>query len=654
MTRGRRLAILLLGLAAIGWLAAVFAAYYVLHKPFGGREALGIATAALDVILAGAILTAAGGLGRRLVGQLHPDRLCALSLQASLGLGAFSLAWLGLSAAGAVYAWTAWAFLAAALILLARPALAWLADWGEVLREWRLGSGFSRSIMALVAIILGASLIEALAPPIHFDALVYHLTLPQEFVRSHGIGANGGSPYWGMPLGTEMLYTWALALGRAPIAAVLGWLMGVVCVAGVVGLGRTVSSAAGWAAAAALLSGETLAWSLGWAYGDWTAALHGLAILIGLDAWRRGQGDGAPAAAGAAAAFALGAKYTAGLGLVAGMIAFVAVGRRRPARALMRFLVPAVLLSAPWLIKNWAYAGAPLYPVVGESPWIDPAQQGFYSGDQGSLAVTVPLLPIMATLQGVESAPGFAASLGPLMLALAPAAILVRRRDAGPTGLAAVFLVAGWGIWAIVGLLSFKLMQSRLYFVLYPAWALVAGAGFAGLSRLQLPRLRFGFLARAMVILALGFSAVGSSLALFRGRPQDVILGSETEADYRARRLGQFEYAMQAIAELGPEASVISLWEARGLECRPGCLPDYWLDRWYIARLRLGDPAAILAHWRQQGATHLLVYRAGLEFVRRSDGRYSESDWSALDQLLDDLPLVERIGDAYELYRVGA
>ncbi|HLB65811.1 MAG TPA: hypothetical protein VJJ46_13290 [Anaerolineales bacterium] len=652
MRRRRRLIVGLLGLAGIGWLAAILAAYYVLHKPLGPDEALGMASALADTLLALAILTAAGGLGRRLAGQLHPDRLCALSLQASLGLGVFSLVLLALGVAGAIYPWVAWLILLAALILFARSARGWLAGWLELLREWRAASGFVRTVMALIAVVLAVSLMEALAPPIHFDALVYHLTLPQEFVRAHGIAATGGSPYWGMPLGTEMLYTWALALGRVQIAAVLGWMIGVACLAGVIGLARTFLGSAGWVAAAALLSGETLAWSLGWAYGDWTAALHGIAILIGLDAWRREQGDRAPAAAGAAAAFALGAKYAAGLGMVGGAIALVVLGRRAWLRPLTLFVAAAGLMSAPWFLKNWLFAGAPLYPVIGASPWIDPAQQAFYRGGSGMPGVAALLLPIAATLRGVEGAPGFAASLGPLMLGLTPAALLLRRKELGLARLAAVFLVAGWITWAIAGLLSIQLVQSRLYYVIFPAWAVVAGAGFAGLSRLRLPRLRFGLLARAMVILSLGLSAIGSSLDLLRSRPQEALLGLESEASYRARRLGLFEHAMQAIADLGPEVSVISLWEARGLGCRPACIPDYWLDRWHLARLSLSDPGAILARWRELGATHLLVYRAGLEFVRANDDRYTESDWAALDRLLGDLPLVERIGEAYELYQV--
>jgi len=642
----------LTGIGAFAWLAAIGAGYYILHKPFGPSEALGVAGVVADMVLAAGILTAAGGLGRRLAMGVNRDSLSGLCLQASIGVGALSLVLLAIGALGAIYPGVAWGLLAVLLVVLRRHAMDWLSAWRDVARDWRDASAFGRALGVLIAIVIGASLLEALAPPAHFDALVYHLALPQEFVRTHGIAEAAGSPYWGMPLGTEMLYTWAIALGRTQTAAVVGWMIGVTCVVGVIGLGRTFHGSAGWAAAAALLTGETLSSSLGWAYADWTAALHGAALLIALEAWRHTGDRRAAAAAGAAAAFALGTKYSAGLGLLAGAAVLVAFGGRKAWSALAVFLALAGLLAAPWLLKNWAYTGAPLFPVVGPSRSIDPAQQEFYRGETGGIGVASLLLPLTATLQGVEGAPGFAASLGPLMLGLAPGALLVRRRSAGAARTAGVFVVVGWLVWGLASLFSVQLAQTRLYYVFFPAWAVVGGAGFAGVSRIRLPRLRLGMLAQAMVVISLGLSAIGSSLAVARNRPQDPLLGLETASAYRGRRLGLYEAAMDAIADLGPGASVISLWEARGLECRPICRPDYWLDRWYLARLRSGEPDAILNQWRSEGATHLLVYRAGLDFVKASDRRYSAADWAALESLLAQLPLVERIGEAYELYRV--
>ncbi|MCJ7709116.1 MAG: hypothetical protein MUO38_16050, partial [Anaerolineales bacterium] len=271
---------ILVGWAALfvmGWLAAIVSAYYFRHKPFDPAFALGIGRAALDVLLAAAIIAVAGGVGRRIVAAPHTDLIAGLALQTSLGLGLCSLGALGVGMAGLLYRWVAWIALAALLILFRRSILSWLSAWREMGIDLGKSGGLAKVLAGISALILAASLAEALSPPVHFDALSYHLTLPREFLSAHSATATGRSPFWGMPLGTEMLFTWAMALGRPQTAAVVGWMVGLLALVGVLGLGRGLGRQAGWVGVAALLSGETLAASLAWAYADWSAALHGAA-----------------------------------------------------------------------------------------------------------------------------------------------------------------------------------------------------------------------------------------------------------------------------------------------------------------------------------------------------------------------------------------
>ena len=647
-----------MGLAALlvmGWLAAIVSAYYVRHKPFDPAFALGIGRAALDVLLAAAIIAVAGGVGRRIVAAPHPDPLASLALQASLGLGICAVGALAAGLAGLYDPWVGWAAVAVLLILLRRSIRAWLAAWREIGAGLGRSGGFAKVLAGLSGIILVAGLAEALAPPVHFDALVYHLTLPREFLAAHSVAAAGWNPYWGMPLGTEMLFTWAMALGRPQTAAVVGWMVGLLALVGVLGLGRGLGRQAGWVGVAALLSGETLAASLAWAYADWSAALHGAALIIALDAWRRGPGWRSAALAGAMAGIAFGVKYSAGLGFVAGGVTMLLVLReRRVWKMLLAYGAAAALLAAPWLLKNLCFAGAPLYPFIGRSSWIDPLAQAFFRGDAGGGSLVHSLLtPLLASLQGVEGAPGFAASLGPLMIGLVPAVLLVRRSRAGAVASLGAFLLTGWVIWMAAARFSVQLSQSRLYYVLYPAWAVLAGAGYSGLARVRLRRVRLSRLAGALIVLAVTLSAVTSGLGLLRSGSLRVVAGLEAESDYLARRLGAFQPAMETVRLLGPGSDVITLWEPRGFYCRPVCRPDTWLDRWYLARRTLGAPNAILDTWAEEGVTHVLLYRSGMEFVRLGDRRYTAEDWAALDRMLEGLALVRRFGDGYDLYQVA-
>jgi hypothetical protein len=641
-----------LGIAALLWLVAVVVLYYVPHKPFLLEDVFGAARALRDLVTAAAILSLAGGLGLRLVPRSHPDTLASASMQASLGLGIFSL---GVLVAGLVPIYRAgfgWLALALLAVLLWRPTRAWLTSLGDLVPSLLSANRFVWAVCGLVGLILIASLAEALAPPAHFDALVYHLALPAEFLSAERLIFTPGNPYWGMPLGAEMLYVWAMAVGRPQTAAVLGWFMGAMALVGVLGLGRGLGRHVGWVGVAVLLTGETLASSLGWAYADWTVALHGVALLVALDACRLVPGVRRAAWAGVMAGLAFGAKYSAVVGILAGAAVLLATGRGRERwRLAVAFTAAAALLAAPWLVKNWLAAGTPLYPFIGASPWMEPMRQAFYRGAEAVAPVGEALLtPVLAPLQGVEGAPGYAASLGPLLLGLLPGVALVRRRSRSALICLGVFLLSGWALWIAGRLYSVQLAQSRLYYVLYPAWAVLAGAGFAGLSRIRLPGIRLGRLAAVMVLLPVGLAAITSLLATMRDHRIPAALGLESEEDYRARRLGAYAPAMDALPSLGPQASVLMLWEARGLDCRPVCRPDAWIDRWFSERNTLAGPDAILERWRGEGVTHVLVNRAGMEFIRTSDARYQSQDWQALEDLLGRLDLLSTFGEGYSLF----
>ena len=189
---------------------------------------------------------------------------------------------------------------------------------------------------------------------------------------------------------------------------------------------------------------------------------------------------------------------------------------------------------------------------------------------------------------------------------------------------------------------------------MFPAWALLAGIGFAGLAKVTLGSVRFSRIAFALVLLSSTLSVAFGIQSAVRANPAPAILGIESTDSYRTRRLGAYGPAMQAVREIGGAAKVLLLWEPRGLDCLPACVADPWLDRWIVDRRNYGDPQTILAQWQSQGLSHLLLYRDGMEFVRGESGSaYSAEDWSALEDLLARLSRSADFGDGYVLYRLS-
>jgi hypothetical protein len=534
---------------------------------------------------------------------------------------------------------------------------AWAVEMKSGLAESRPARSLSRIVLGLAVVWIAIDLVGALAPPVQFDALVYHLVLPRQFLDAGRIVFTPDNPFWGMPLGASMLYGWAWALGGIASAPAVGWAAGVFALLGVWALARTFSEEAAAISVAALLAGESLAASMGWAYADWFAVLYGLVLLSLLSSPERSNAGSRAGAAGLIAGFAFGAKLSAAAAIGAGLVAILMVGEGRTRlRDAGRFALAAAAASIPWLLKNLLATGAPLYPFWGTSPVLDPLRQALYRSAGEPFAFGLRwTAPLLATHLGVEGAPGYASSIGPLLLGLLPAILLVSPKIRRSLRIPAIFLLVGWLAWALAGMLSPLASQSRLHMWMFPAWSILAGVGYTGLARISLGPVRFSRLASVLVLLPLGLSVAFGVQGSVRAGPAAVVLGIESPESYRSRRLGAYAPAMESVRGLGRDARVLLLWEARGLDCLPSCVADPWLDRWILDRHAFVEPQEILLHWRARGFTHVLLHRAGEEFVRREPrSAYTAGDWAALDTLLGDLPRLSEFGDGYVLYELGS
>ena len=272
------------------------------------------------------------------------------------------------------------------------------------------------------------------------------------------------------------------------------------------------------------------------------------------------------------------------------------------------------------------------------------------------------ILPVRATLFGIEGGPGYSASIGPLLIGLGLAAILIWRtpdeRQRSLLRLSALVTLTGFLVWIVAGRFSLYLLQSRLYLSFFPALAVLAAAGYAGLSRLNLNGVRLGRVAGFLVLLVLGFTTFETGLQTTNQGAAKVILGLSTPSQYRADNLGWFEPAMQSLDQLPAGSRVLMLWEARSLYCLPVCEPDEIIDRWRRDRHEGGgpnpvSPEEIIQSWKAADYTHLLYYRLGADFIRSQSPNSQADDWNALEALLRQLHLIQNFGDTYLLYRIA-
>lgn len=668
----------------LAWFTAGLIGYVAGHKPFGAAQLLVWLQAAWQALTAIIILTLAGGLGEKILPPT-PAGMVRAALSAGLGLGLLGFTTLGVGLFLGAGGGFSLGLLLTAALLAGRKSRAWLRNFQTPFSFAPL----SWPLCLLLLLLLLPPLLSALAPPLTWDALVYHLALPQLAAHSGRIAYTPDLMYAGMPQLTEMLYLLALSLAGTPAAAFLGLLIGLLALLALSEFSaQQFSPRAGQGTLMALAAGETLMNELGWGYVDWAAFFFGALTLFCLACWLQQQKRKWLLLAGVFIGLTLSVKYTAGVILPAAWL-FLWL-RRAPGgwreKTVQTFSLglAAGLVFSPWLLRNLAWTGNPFYPLLFPAGAVTAPRLASFQGLPPWRGWRdVALLPWQATMLGIEDKEGFSASIGPLLLLLSPAALMGwgsrPRFQKELLLLSACLTLTGMVIWLIGSRLSFLLIQTRLYLAFFPAWALLAGAGLESLSALHFPGLRLGKIFNALALLPLVFGALTGIQSFAARGTSGYWLGNLTAEEYRARSLGAWTEAMQAIAALPPGSRVLMLWETRGLDCLPRCDPDETIDRWYEevhTALQTSEEhrdgysgyaqnkpekafqprkaADILRDWQLAGYTYILVFENGAQFIRQdSASRLTAQDWQVFDEVLGLLRFEQSIGGGvYSLYAV--
>ena len=340
---------------------------------------------------------------------------------AATGLGVFSLITLGLGLAGWLNQATAWALpsagLVTAIVRFARRGKAALVGAEDFLRAWLSAPAGWGWLWLAVLPLLSIAAVGALLPPgmlwhpdepHGYDVVEYHLQIPREWYEAGRIIPLRHNVFSYFPFNVEMNYLLAMHLRGGPwkgmylaqLMHVAYVVLSVLAVYGVAGhlwrsstterttLPATIAAVAaasvpwltllapmGYNEGALLLYG-TLA--IGWAIGATCAYPNYPPYVAGVDPsraeWRasrfRRQRLRHIAIAGALAGLACGTKLTAVptvLLLVPGcIVAEALVVRRREigfiSLGMAVFVLAGLLTFSPWLLRNAAWAGNPVFP----------------------------------------------------------------------------------------------------------------------------------------------------------------------------------------------------------------------------------------------------------------------------------------------------
>jgi len=574
------------------------------------------------VLLVLTILLATGS-GRVLVSKLglgDASESQKTLVGATMGLGLLALGAFFLGAFGLYKPWAASAYLAALWVIgyaELKPALESLAPDRSLLRERPLAA-------AAVALPLLAALWMCLVPPHQYDSLVYHLALPQAYLREGRLFAPPGIVYAHFPQNGEMLFSLALLLGSDILAQMYMWLSTVLAIWWVFALGRREAPMSAVTLAAIFIATHSAVLLMSsTTYVEPLVMLWITAAAFGFERWRQlaPQGGGPRGWLFLSAIFtglALGTKYYAGIGAAAfGLrLLYALMLDRRKARAVDLFLFTVIVsaLFAPWLIKNWVCVRNPVFPFLYKwfqnsgTGWNAELAAGYFSvlteyGHVGGFFKSLISLPILLLRNPLRFGGGMdvLGDLGwDISLWLLPLGAWAASKNKVLRGLLLFCFL--WGAaWFSSGVVL------RFLTVLVPIMALL---GACGLVRLWdgLARWARWTIAGSLATMTLAHlflfvfvhATFGSGSTAF---------GLEAREAFLTRRLDYYSCAEWLRVNAVENDNILVVGEQRGYYISAAHLPStVHMPNLFVRRANESvSPAALLSSLRADGFTRLLI-----------------------------------------------
>jgi hypothetical protein len=622
--------------AGLLWLAWIVVHYYAIPSgPFSWREPGELfpasyareaaIRAAAGLLGAAAVWLAAWAGGRLLIGrptQLFESRLERLIFQLALGCGAFSFACLLLAFAGwyrpAVVRTMTTGLAAVAIVLSVRARKRLTEPLGIPVMRPR-----DRLLAACALVACAFAFVGALAPETEYDALWYHLWLPDLWLAA-GHPVDIVREYVSLyPLTWELLFGAAMTVG-GPVAAKLLHYGALILVGITTGLfsARWFPQGNGVAAAGLAVAVPLMIWEGTTAYVDLTLAWYVTAsayALVRHDETRDVR-------------WLLVGALTMGIALAIKNLALIAfavtglcllareLGQKPVASALRRcalFGAVALLIPSVWYMRAWTASGNPVFPeayaVFGARPpgrWDSEADRmlGVFKDHFGRERSVrhILTLPWDVTMHGAR----YGGTLGPAFLLLVPVALAAAVRR-GPTRQRTLALLA-----AIIGYLllwssPISSLQLRFLVPLVPFLAVLAGEG---LRRLPLA----GWIVTALLLIAnlppftswheadrRGWTGWLTHTA--RLLPLPVVVGSESQEQYLARTVPSYRAWRYIDAHASAAWRVLTFSGGDHLYSHT---ERVWSDataaRAATWAAPAGDEASARAALRELGITHIL------------------------------------------------
>ena len=229
-------------------------------------------------------------------------------------------------------------------------------------------SVFNKFLIMLMGVTIFLAFTGALAPPLNYDTLSYHLAFPKLYAKAGKIFFIPHNMYSNLPFGVEMLYTLALVIKDGILAKLIHFSIGILCVLTIFAIGRKYFGRnVGLLAAAIFYNMPAVCLSSTYAFNDLGLVFYGLLMLFCILNWSSKNKATWLMLAGIFCGFGISTKYTGALYFIPTALIFIVQKKenvlKNTYKSMLLFIFFAFLTFSPWLIKNLIYTHNPVYPL---------------------------------------------------------------------------------------------------------------------------------------------------------------------------------------------------------------------------------------------------------------------------------------------------
>jgi hypothetical protein len=515
---------------------------------------------------------------------------------------------------------------------------------------------------------VGLAFVRALLPPISYDALLYHLRLPELWLHYGTLFQPQKEAPFFFPVLVEAIFTPAFQFGTPSAPQLIHWAF-LLLLAGLMWqfTRRYLPSVTPSLVLVLILSIQMIPLLAGWAYTDLFFAAFQIGVVWALLQWRESKIGRWVVLAGIFAGLTMGVKYLAAFTPVLA-VGMIAISERRQWRTalqtIMQFSVVALLVAAPSYLRNTIATGNPLFPFALPGIYWDDYRAAWYAASGTGIGWSLTdlvALPFTVTLalgdtSYYDGRPGaLIATFIPLALGLF---FLGYGQKQERTSLVWLLYFAGAYItvWVLGIINSAGLQQGR--FLVTPLVLLcpLVAWGIETLKTIDIPRFAPSRVALLIVGLWAGFSlwiSIGETVAL------DPVNGlfAPDKSRWLAERPPGYQALVAQVNAL-PATNRVQLWyEPRSYGMSPATLPDTLLYEftWRLQRVNR-DVAEIDNELCQAGISHVAVALRGADFLFEESivNPITAEEYNALQAWMSRHEQVWADGAGwYELYTVG-